>query len=142
MRLDPWDGPPSPRRSRRPRARASFARARSPWMPLRSATRHRSLRCSAPRSRHLAPAAARAVPPPAYPPIAERRGLSGTVLLAIEVAASGVTGVRIERSSGHDVLDEAARRAVRVALQAGVLPSRPTAATVNKPIEFTLPAGR
>lgn len=83
-------------------------------------------------------------PPPAYPPIAERRGLSGTVLLAIEVAASGaVTAVRIERSSGHEVLDEAARRAVRSwRFKPASFRGRPTAATVNKPIEFTLPAGR
>ena len=83
-------------------------------------------------------------PPPAYPPTAERRGLSGTVLLAIEVAASGsVTAVRIERSSGHEVLDEAARSAVRSwRFKPASFRGRPTAATVNKPIEFTLPAGR
>ncbi|MEC7232258.1 MAG: TonB family protein [Planctomycetota bacterium] len=83
-------------------------------------------------------------PPPAYPPIAERRGLTGTVLLAIEVAVSGVvTAVRVERSSGHDVLDEAARRAVRSwRFKPASYRGLPTAAIVNKPIEFTLPGGR
>jgi len=79
-----------------------------------------------------------ACPPPAYPPTAERRGWTGTVVLLIDVAADGtVTAVRIESSSGHTILDEAAIRAVKLwrfapALTAGL----PTAATVRKPIRF------
>ena len=79
-----------------------------------------------------------ACPPPAYPRVAERRGWTGTVVLLIDVALDGtVTAVRIESSSGHTILDEAAVRAVKLwrfapALTAGL----PTAATVRKPIRF------
>jgi len=78
--------------------------------------------------------------PPIYPKAAERRGWTGTVYLWIDVSASGaVTGVRVDITSGHDVLDEAAMRAVRgwrfkPASTAGV----PASGTVRKPIEFSL----
>lgn len=53
-------------------------------------------------------------PPPTYPTLARARGYEGTVLLDVEVLASGRCGeVLVLASSGHDVLDEAAVRAVR-----------------------------
>lgn len=52
--------------------------------------------------------------PPTYPPLARRRGWEGTVLLGIDCDADGaVQSVRVLRSSGHAVLDEAAAAAVR-----------------------------
>jgi protein TonB len=52
--------------------------------------------------------------PPVYPRIARERGEEGTVLLEVEVLASGHGGaVNVLTSSGHAVLDEAAVRAVR-----------------------------
>jgi protein TonB len=52
-------------------------------------------------------------PPPVYPRLARERGQEGTVLLEVEVLASGRCGtVRVLASSGHDLLDEAARRAI------------------------------
>lgn len=51
--------------------------------------------------------------PPHYPPMAIRNGYEGTVLLRLHVAVTGhVDRVDIIRSSGHAVLDEAARQAV------------------------------
>lgn len=53
-------------------------------------------------------------PPPIYPQVARERGYEGTVVLDVEVLASGEAGaVRVLESSGHDVLDEAAVRALR-----------------------------
>lgn len=52
-------------------------------------------------------------PAPAYPAVAQRRGLEGTVLLRVHVLASGLTDdVKIGKSSGHSILDEAAVKAV------------------------------
>jgi protein TonB len=52
-------------------------------------------------------------PPPPYPAEAMRNGLSGVVELEIRVGVDGrPLDVRIVRSSGHRVLDQAARRTV------------------------------
>jgi protein TonB len=52
-------------------------------------------------------------PPPPYPAEAMRAGLSGTVELEILVGTDGrALDVRIVRSSGHRMLDQAARRTV------------------------------
>jgi len=78
--------------------------------------------------------------PPSYPAVARRRGWEGTVLLELQVLADGrVAEVTISESSGHEVLDEAAARAVRrwrfePALHFG----KPTASTVRVPIRFRL----
>ncbi|HET9482643.1 MAG TPA: TonB family protein [Xanthomonadales bacterium] len=54
-----------------------------------------------------------AAPPPHYPSLALRRRLEGTVLLRVQVGADGEpVAVSIERSSGHRVLDAAAREQV------------------------------
>jgi protein TonB len=53
-------------------------------------------------------------PKPTYPGVARRRGYQGRVLLAVRVLPDGtVGGVKVARSSGYKVLDEAALRAVR-----------------------------
>ena len=50
--------------------------------------------------------------PPKFPLAARRRGLEGRVLLRVEVDSGGVTHrISITKSSGHKILDEAARRA-------------------------------
>ena len=52
-------------------------------------------------------------PPPDYPAEARRQGWTGTVLLSVQVGFDGTArDVRLARSSGHDVLDRAARNAV------------------------------
>lgn len=58
-----------------------------------------------------------------YPSAARAAGLTGTVTLALEVAADGqVLGVRVAQSSGHAALDHAALAAVA---RAGRLPRAP-----------------
>jgi len=53
-------------------------------------------------------------PPPEYPALARRRGYEGSVVLSFQVLADGSCGdVRVTEPSGHDILDEAAARAVR-----------------------------
>lgn len=52
-------------------------------------------------------------PAPRYPAVARAQGKQGTVWLAIEVDAKGrVLRVQVKTSSGHRVLDEAARQTV------------------------------
>lgn len=45
-----------------------------------------------------------------YPRNAVRRKLEGTVLVEFEISSGIVTGFNIQRSSGHKILDEAARK--------------------------------
>ncbi|MEW6664655.1 MAG: energy transducer TonB [Thermodesulfobacteriota bacterium] len=53
-------------------------------------------------------------PAPAYPRMARRRGIQGTVLLDVLVNSLGrVKDLRVSQSSGHDLLDQAALAAVR-----------------------------
>jgi len=53
-------------------------------------------------------------PKPAYPLAARRRGLQGRVVIAAQVHSDGrCTETRIRHSSGHELLDNAARDAVR-----------------------------
>lgn len=53
-------------------------------------------------------------PDPDYPSIARSRHWEGDVLLKVLVREDGASGaVEVERSSGHDALDEAATEAVR-----------------------------
>lgn len=80
-------------------------------------------------------------PAPVYPAIAIRQGVTGKVVLRIEVDATGkpVSGV-IEQSSGSTLLDKVALKAVLArwrfvpAQHAG----RPVAATALVPIVFSL----
>jgi protein TonB len=49
--------------------------------------------------------------PLSYPSSAERRGLEGVAVIAVEVGEDGtVASTRVLRSSGHRVLDRAAQR--------------------------------
>jgi protein TonB len=79
-------------------------------------------------------------PIPDYPDIARDRGWEGLVVLSVAVASDGrAESVSVARSTGHDVLDRAARDAVRrwrfePARRAGM----PVAATVEVPIRFRL----
>lgn len=51
---------------------------------------------------------------PAYPEEARRQGLAGKVIIKLEVLTTGQVGsATIERSSGHELLDDAAVEAVR-----------------------------
>lgn len=53
-------------------------------------------------------------PPPIYPQIAILRNIQGRVLLSVGVSERGAPiGIKIEQSSGHAILDQAAVEAVR-----------------------------
>ncbi len=69
-----------------------------------------------------------------YPDEAVRRGLEGEVLLRIHIETGGVPNeIRVARSSGARVLDDAARRGV---VRASPLPSSP--GWVEVPVRFRL----
>lgn len=77
---------------------------------------------------------------PTYPREAIQRGLEGLVILYLEVSAEGqVTEVKLHRSSGHAILDEAALAHGR---KLRFIPARqhgqPVAATALSPVRFRL----
>ena len=95
----------------------------------------------------LATAAALAyadVPPPPYPPMARKKNWQGEVLLRVRVDESGKpVAVEIEKSSGHRVLDRAARDHVlkRWRFQPALVEGRPVAAWARVPLNFRIEAG-
>jgi protein TonB len=79
-------------------------------------------------------------PPPAYPLSARRRGIEGTVLVRAEIAAGGeCLRTELKKSSGAEVLDQAALEAVKkwrfVPAKRG---SQAVVAWVEVPITFKL----
>lgn len=79
-------------------------------------------------------------PPPEYPHIARRRKQQGMVMLDVRVSKEGAPeAIEISRSSGYDVLDEAALDAVRrwkfVPARRG---SQLVEASVVVPVEFRI----
>lgn len=79
-------------------------------------------------------------PKPRYPAIAKSRGWQGKVMLRVKVSAKGLSdSVTVEKSSGHDMLDESAIEAVKkwrfIPAKRG---STPVASSVIVPIVFTL----
>jgi protein TonB len=77
---------------------------------------------------------------PVYSDLARRRGLQGLVVLHVAVSPEGMpTSVTVARSSGHDILDEAALSRVR---QCRFLPAtqngNPVAGTADLPFNFRL----
>jgi protein TonB len=79
-------------------------------------------------------------PEPAYPVSARRRRQEGSVLLRVHVSAAGrPEAVSIRRSSGFEVLDEAAVEAVRRwEFEPALVDGRPVASEVEIPIRFEL----
>jgi protein TonB len=79
-------------------------------------------------------------PPPRYPALARQRHYTGTVILEVLVDVRGLAGeVRVVRSSGYTLLDEAALAAVRRwQFAPGTEGGRPTAMRVKVPIRFRL----
>ncbi len=79
-------------------------------------------------------------PAPAYPLSARRRGQEGTVLLVAAIDQNGsAVKVDIEESSGYAVLDEAARKSVRLwRFKPARLGSVSVPSTVRVPVKFDL----
>lgn len=77
---------------------------------------------------------------PDYPELARRQGLEGTVVLLVRVLVDGRTGeVRVKRSSGDSLLDEAAVSAARRWLFLPAMQGRrPVEAWVEVPVKFEL----
>ena len=79
-------------------------------------------------------------PAPTYPAAAQRRGLQGRVMLKIHVLASGQPDdVKVAQSSGYDILDEAAIKAVTGwVFDPAKRGTKPIDGWVNVPINFKL----
>jgi len=78
--------------------------------------------------------------PPIYPKDALDRGLEGKVSLSVTVAANGsVSSVSVAQSSGHELLDAAAIRAVKRdwKFQPGLKEGEPASGSVTVTFEFT-----
>ena len=79
-------------------------------------------------------------PAPEYPETARRKGIEGTVVLQVSVAADGQPlSVTMVASSGHDMLDaEAVRTVRRWRFRPALAHGRPVAGLVVVPITFEL----
>ena len=79
-------------------------------------------------------------PPPRYPLLARKRGYEGEAIVRVEVSRAGqVNAAEVVKSSGFDILDNAAREAVaRWQFQPATRDGRPTAGRIDVPIEFRL----
>jgi protein TonB len=71
-----------------------------------------------------------------YPQQAKRMGIKGTVGILFTINADGtVSDVTVDKSSGHDILDQAAMDAI---LKASPFPKPPLMAQIAIPIDFKL----
>lgn len=88
----------------------------------------------------IGPSAAGGNLPPRYPDEARRKGWEGTVLVSARVGVDGaVQSVRLERSSGHPCLDDAAIEAARDwRFSPATLDGAPIEEEVQVPIRFVL----
>ena len=79
-------------------------------------------------------------PAPIFPDEARKAKISGTVLLLVEVDENGrPMKIAVRRSSGHDVLDAAALRAVRNwRFEPARLDGKPVDARLEVPVRFAL----
>lgn len=77
---------------------------------------------------------------PDYPSEARRRGQQGRVLLHVDVSAAGAPiSVTVSSSSGHELLDQAALRAVSAwRFTPATRGGSPVAGTVDVPVQFRL----
>jgi protein TonB len=79
-------------------------------------------------------------PPPVYPKDALDGGLEGRVCLSVTVAADGsVSAVAVAKSSGHEILDDAAVRAVKRgwSFQPALKNGKPAPGTIAVTFEFS-----
>ncbi|MGH8155106.1 MAG: energy transducer TonB, partial [Rhodanobacteraceae bacterium] len=78
--------------------------------------------------------------PPQYPIQAIRQGQQGTVILDVTINAQGeVIDVKVEKSSGYRVLDQAAVAAARKwRFNPGIQNGKPSGGVVRIPVNFNL----
>jgi protein TonB len=79
-------------------------------------------------------------PKPFYPRLAVKRGRQGTVTLLVEVLSDGSAGeVGVFESSGHNILDRSARKAVQKwRFRPGTINGAPVTMKVKVPVVFKL----
>jgi len=79
-------------------------------------------------------------PKPVYPPLAQRRGWEGTVILLVEVLPNGdCRDIQIKQTSGYTLLDKAAVKAVkRWKFTPGLENGIPQTTVILVPIRFSL----
>lgn len=96
---------------------------------------------AAPADREARPTTQPEIP---YPPAAARSREEGSLVLLVQVDASGAaTDVTVEKRSGSRELDRAAQQAVRDwKFEPAIKGGRPTASEVRVPIDFTLQDAR
>jgi len=84
------------------------------------------------------------LPAPTYPRRSVRLGQEGTAIVAVEVLSSSAVGeVRLLQSSGHKLLDNAAREAARNgSYRAALVNGESSPATLEIPFEFRLREGQ
>ena len=84
--------------------------------------------------------AALATPPPVYPVDVAKQGVTGRVVMVVDVAADGsVSAVKIERSAGNAQLDKAALDAVaQWKFKPMVENGKPMPSQVRVPIDFEM----
>jgi protein TonB len=77
---------------------------------------------------------------PIYPEIARKNGWAGTILLQAKISAQGsVESLTIRQSTGHDVLDQSATKAVRQwHFHPQKVNGKPVAVIVELPVKFSL----
>lgn len=82
----------------------------------------------------------RSMNPPRYPPAALRAGITGRVVLVLDVDAMGaVINVSVEQSSRNRDLDRAAMETARLwRVEAAVEDGRPVASRLRVPVDFEL----
>lgn len=82
-------------------------------------------------------------PKPRYPTLARRKGYEGTILLRVFVLETGGVGkVELEKSSGYEILDESALKAVKKwVFIPGKNDGKPVPSWVTVPIKFQLKSG-
>jgi TonB family protein len=82
--------------------------------------------------------------PPRYPADALKEGKTGVTVLVVDIdAQGGVTGTRVERSSGDARLDAVAQEAAtKWRFTPAMKQGQPVASKVRVPIEFALDAER
>ncbi|QQE91184.1 energy transducer TonB [Azotobacter chroococcum] len=109
QKAEPRPAQPTPAKAEAPTAPAAPTAAPAPAVPAA---------VSSPVQAQLTPPSASAGylrnPAPEYPALALRRNWQGTVLLRVHVLASGrPSEIQVQKSSGRDLLDEAAVAAVK-----------------------------
>lgn len=77
---------------------------------------------------------------PTYPDLARKKGWTGSVLLRAQISAQGtVDSLTLLKSSGHEILDQSATRAVRHwRFYPQEVGGTPTSSTVEIPVKFSL----